>query len=449
MLWVRGSRHDYAQWEKAGAVGWGYDDVLPYFRRAEDFEGGEDEFRGVNGPQRVSRTHVRHPLSDAFVDAAIQAGHAFNRDYNGAEQAGVSRAQLSQRRGIRWSTARGFLASAASRPNLTVLTRTQVTSVLVEDGRATGVTAVTRDGARVTLRSRREVVLSAGAIASPALLLRSGIGPRADLDQLGIATVSDAPEVGANLQEHCCASMTYHMGIKSLNQEFNALGFAKHGLDFVLRGRGGATATPCQVILFGDRPGNEGGAADLELMFGPFGVERVSGTDVRSVKIPKTSLVRIVMSALHPRGRGRITLRSADPLAAPKIDRDLYGDPRDLADMVQAVRLTRSIFNAPALRRVTVAETWPGPGAQTDEEIAAALRAYSFGGQHCSGTCRMGDDDDAVVDPRLRVRGVSGLRVADASVMPTVTSGNTNAPTIMIAERAADLITEDAAAPAC
>lgn len=441
MIWVRGSRHDYDEWEKLGARGWSYRDVLPYFRRSEKFELGENEYRGGGGPQHVAMTHVNHVLNDAFLLAAEQGGHAFNDDYNGADQLGASRAQVSQLHGMRWSTARGYLARARRRPNFTVMTQTSALRVVVEDGRAVGVEVV-RSGRRAVLRSRKETILSAGAIATPKLLMLSGIGPDDSLQDVGIKQLVRAPEVGRNLQEHPCASIVLDVNVRTLNQEFGPAGFVKHGLDFVVRGRGAATSTASQAMLFGTL-GDDSERTGFQAMFAPFGVAQAPSKgpkDSRKIVLAPNPMARALVCVVHPYGRGTISLRSADPEHGPRISRPLWGDPRDVAQMADAIRETRSVLRQPAFAKYVRSEMLPGSDKVSDEDVMAAVLPSSYAGQHASGTCRMGVDDDAVVDPSLRVRGVEGLRVADASVMPTVISGNTNAPSIMIGERAADLI---------
>jgi choline dehydrogenase len=448
MLWVRGARADFDEWQELGATGWSYEGVLPYFRRAETYASGEDEFRGGSGPQHISPSRVSHPLNEAFLTAAAQAGVAFNPDYNGRGQLGAAHAQVSQWRGLRWSTARGYLARAARRPNVTVMTRTQVCRVVIDHDRAVGV-EIEHDGRPVTLRADREVVVSAGAIGSPTLLMRSGVGPAEHLRSVGIDPVADLPELGANLQEHPCSAITYDVNVRTLNQEFGPAGFVKHGLDFVLRGRGGATSTAAQAVLFDtldDAPGGEGGRAEYQVMFGPYGVTPSTpksggkARDPRNVDLASTPVVRALVCLLHPRGRGSVTVRSSDLSDRPRIRRALYGDEHDLDHMVRVLRRTREVLSAPAFAKYVVRETLPGPAVGTDQELAAYLGKVSYGGQHPVGTCRMGEDPGAPVDPQLRVRHLEHLRVVDASVMPTLVSGNTNAATIMIAERAADLI---------
>jgi choline dehydrogenase len=449
MMWVRGDPRDFDRWAQEGAEGWSFDDVLPYFRRAETFEDGSDLYRGDDGPQRVARTHVKHVLTDAFIDAADQAGFPRNRDYNGKVQTGGSYAQCSQGRGLRWSTARGYLRRARKRKNFTLWTESYAQKVVVESGRAAGV-IVERDGVLTTVRCNKEIVLSAGALSSPRILLSSGIGPAEELKQLGVTPVVDAPGVGKNLQEHPVGTVLVDVNVRTLNQETSSVHALRHALDFVVRGHGGLTGTAAQAVVFG---GLQDGAphTEFEIMFGPFGVagevapdvsdqDATYEHDVHAMKLAKTPTVTILPCVVHPRSRGEVTLAGPNPKQSPKIRHELYGDPRDLDDMVEAVKVVRRILQAPAFAKYVVSEQVPSEAIGTDEQLREIIPAISFRGEHASGTCRMGSDEKSVVDPQLRVRGVRGLRVVDASVMPSLTSGNTNAPVIMIGEKAADLI---------
>ncbi|MBB2939670.1 choline dehydrogenase [Amycolatopsis bartoniae] len=440
MVWVRGDPADFDEWARLGATGWDYSSVLPYFRRSETYAGGGDAYRGDRGPQHVAQVAVEHRLNDAFLTAATQAGLPFNTDYNGAAQHGASRTQLSQRRGLRASTARGYLAQAWRRSNCTVRTHATVTRVLFEGTRAVGV-EVLQKGRRVEVRAAREVILSAGAIASPKLLMLSGVGPAARLRAHGIDVVADVPGVGENLSEHACLPITFDVNIPSLVQEATPWGFVRHGARFVATGRGAATASAAQALVFGTYDGRPG-RTDVEIMFAPFSMAKPSagakGHDMHAMKLAGTPMARALVCPVHPHGRGRISLRSASFSDPPVISRPLLGDARDAKQLVEAVRFAREIVDAPAFRKHVNVEVLPGPDAKSDEDILAVARRTVYGGQHASGTCRMGSDDEAVVSPELAVRGVSGLRVADASVMPSLTSGNTNAPVIMIGERAAD-----------
>ena len=443
MLWVRGNRADYDQWASLGCTGWDYDSVLPYFRRAETFERGGDAFRGGSGPQRVSLLRVRHPLTDAFLAGAQAAGHAAPADYNGAGQHGVSYAQLSQKGGLRHSTARAYLAPARRRSNLTVRLRATVRRVLIEDGAATGI-EYESGGGIIQARAAREVVLSAGTFGSPKLLLLSGVGPADHLCRVGVRITRDLPGVGLNLQEHPAAVMTFGVTERTLNQEATPLRSVLHGLDFLLHRRGPVTSPLCHAVVFGDLADSSGQGPDYQLMFGPYGMADPAtvGHEVHGVKMSPSALVSVYPCLLHPASRGAIRLRSPAYQDPPIVSMSLLGDPGDVAQFAAVGRAVREIFEAGPLARFVTGEIAPGPGVVSDADWERHILSSSFGSSHPVGTCRMGAETEyvAVVDPELRVRGVGNLRVVDASVMPTLISGNTNAATIMIAERAADLI---------
>jgi len=451
-VWTRGNAADYDEWAKLGAEGWSFADVLPSLRKSERFEGGASRLRGGRGPIRASFGRVKHRLTDAFIEAAQQRGLPFNPDYNGESQIGVGYSQLSQRRGWRNSTARAYLAPIRHRRNLTVLTHAQVTRVVIEDGRAVAV-EFRRKNRSFRVNVRREVIVSTGAIATPKLLMLSGVGPAHVLKQHGIAVIVDRPGVGENLQEHIYSTMIFTVNVPTINRELTLKGVLKHGLDFVVRGRGAVTTAAAHSLVFGafdddtERP-------DYEIIFGPLGLSGDAPAedagegvkyrhDVHELKPMKISSVMALPSVSHPRARGRVVLRSSDPNDKPVIQHELLADERDIADLTAVCRLTRSIFSADAMRPYVVGEMLPGPSVESDSEWQTYFRSHSWRGEHPIGTCRIGTDEMAVVDPRLRVHGVEGLRVVDASVMPTLMSGHTNAPTIMIAERAADLIRAD------
>jgi choline dehydrogenase len=473
MVWVRGNLADYDGWAAQGAAGWDWKGVAPYFRKAETYTGPTDsDRRGKTGPQHVEACRVSHPLTEAFIDAAEQAGHPHPVDYNGASQRGVSRGQHSQKRGWRQSTARAYLAPARRRKNLTIVTRAHARRVLIENGTAVGVEYETPAGI-ATARAEQEVVLSAGSLATPKLLMLSGIGPADELAAHGIPVISDVPGLGANLQDHPATLVRFAVNVRTLNQEMTAAGAVRHGLDFVVRGRGAVTSPFGTANLFGP-PDNPDGSVDYQAIFCPFSLdggdsgddgtvfakieaqasgdnEALGGTnaepagetfkhDIHDMKLAKVSAIDVTTYIVHPVGRGRVRLRSAHPEADPLIEYQMLGEDADIIGLANACRAVREVFAQPALKGVVVAEEIPGPAVQTDDEWRAHLHAVSFRAQHPVGTCRMGTDENAVVDPQLRVRGVTRLRVADASVMPSVTSGNTNSPTIMIGEKAADLI---------
>ncbi|MFT3967523.1 MAG: GMC family oxidoreductase N-terminal domain-containing protein [Sphingobium sp.] len=434
MVWARGNRADYDHWSEMGCKGWSWAEVEPYFLRMERFDGdGAD--RGTAGPLTTAPLAMRHPLSKLFVDAAQNSGHSYVPDYNGPVQEGVSYAQANIRRGFRQSSSRAYLGKAQRRPNLEIVTDAFVRRVLFEGGRAVGV-EVERDGQVSVERADREIIICAGAMSSPKLLLLSGIGPADDLRAMGVGVVADSPGVGGNLQNHPCAQVQCAVDLPSLESELTVTGHLKHGLDFVLRGKGAAATGFFHALIFGSV--QEGSRwPDYEVGFTPFPSSMAAPT------IGKGTVTAFVQ-AIHPEARGRISLRSADPLDAPVIDYHLLSDDRDLKVMIEACRAVRRIFAAPPFNGHFVQELQPGAQVTSDEQWTAYLRRASWATAHPAGTCRMGSDEGSVVDPNLRVSGVEGLRVADASIMPVLTSGNPNAPTMMIAEKASDLIREAA-----
>jgi choline dehydrogenase len=462
MLWARGNLADYDGWAAAGCFGWDRDGVLRAFRQAERFEAGPNRYRGGEGPQRVARGRVAHPLTDAFISAAVHAGYPWLADYNAAAQLGVSTVQVTQRRGLRHSAADAYLAPARTRQNLRVLTDALAVRVMLERGRATGV-ELRRGSRSATVRARREVILSAGALASPAVLMRSGIGPMTTLERLDIPVVADLPGVGRNLQEHPAAALTFEVRERTLNQDLSPFRLARHALNFAVRGRGAITSTASHAVAFGP-PDVDPPIPDHELIFVAYGLSDVSassggerrgplrrlmtrtgGREAGRRQAASDPLVTVTAAALHPRSRGEVCLRSADPLDPPFIRQELLGDAQDVATLTEACERVRAIAATPPLRDAIVGERTPGPDVAGSEGWARYLRDHTFRLYHQAGTCAMGSGPGAVVDPRLRVRGIQGLRVVDASIMPTLPSGNTNAPTIMIAEKAAELIRMDRA----
>jgi len=434
MLFVRGAPADFDRWAAAGNPGWSYAEVLPYFRRLEATECGDGQSRGALGPLHVQWLRSRHPMGGAFEAAAQSAGLAYNPDYNGADQEGVSPPQVTQRAGRRWSAARAYLAKR--RPNLRILTGAIVERVVIEDGRATGV-AYTRGGRAERATAAREVVLSAGALGSPKLLMLSGIGPADELRRHGIEVRLDAPGVGANLTEHPNANMSWDVRPRTYNVEVNGPRAALHALNWALFRRGPATSPYPHAVAF-LRSSPDVASPDIQLMFGPFAFDFSPAGVVPYLR----PAVTVVAALNYPKARGRLRLRSADPTDKPVIEHALLAEPEDVARLTRACRFVRRIFEQKALERDVIAERLPGPGVETDDEWDEYLRRTTFLGYHPVGTCAMGPA--GVVDHRLRVRGVEGLRVADASVIPSPVSGNTNAAAIMIGEKAADLVREDA-----
>jgi choline dehydrogenase len=443
MAWVRGARHDFDSWAAQGCVGWDYASLLPLFKRMEAYKGpGDDTYRGRSGPLSVAHVRMSLPLVEDFIRSATEVGYPYNVDYNGADQAGVSHIQVNQRRGLRHSSSVAYLAPIKHRRNLKVQTSAVVRRVLFDGLSASGVEYV-MGGQLLRASARRETVLSAGSIATPKLLMLSGIGDAVHLRKLGVAIVADRASVGGNLQEHPGSVLTYRVNRRTLNQEATLLRALGHGLNFLFRRRGALTSSLPHAIAFG-RVHPEAPAPEWELVFVPFGYTFDTGDgdtrEIHGAKLEKPSIVTIYPSLLHPRSRGRVSLRSADPSAHPVISHNLLGDPDDLVGLRETCRAARSMLTGPSFKSSIVAETAPSDQVQSDGEWEQYLRMATYGGAHNVGTARMGSDDSSVVDPNLRVRGVERLRVVDASIMPTLPSGNTNAPTMVIAERASDMM---------
>jgi choline dehydrogenase len=430
MLYVRGRPLDYAAWAKAGAEGWDWEDVLPYFLRSEDNARGASEYHGAGGPLHVSEQRSPRPLDRRLLDASVAAGIPRVADYNGPEQDGVSMFQVTQRNGRRWSTADAFLRPALSRPNLEVRTGVQVRGIDLDGTRATGVRYRDRLRREHVARAEREVILAAGAIGSPQLLQLSGIGAPDDLTAVGVPVRHALPGVGANLQDHPFLSNIYE--VSDTNTLYGA-DKPKHMAEWLLRRTGPLSSSVAEVVAFvRTRPGLP--AADVQYHMGAayyedHGAETYDG-----------HCIVIAPVLVSPQARGRVWLRSADPADKPRILTNSLSEPDDLASLVAGMELAREIAAQAPLAEIVLKELKPGPEVRDRAELEADIRRRLMLIYHPVGTCRMGAGDDAVVDPALRVLGLEGLRVVDASVMPVITGGNTNAPTIMIAEKAADLI---------
>jgi choline dehydrogenase-like flavoprotein len=442
MMWVRGEPSDFDGWRDQGCDGWGYDDVLPYFEKAESYADAPAPRRGRSGPIGVSRVTMPIEAVDDFLAAAEAAGHPRNPDYNGERQQGVSLAQVSQRRGVRSSTARGYLAPVRKRPNLTVRTGALVSRVLFESKRAVGV-AYQHEGRTLEARAKTEVILSAGSLVSPKLLMLSGVGPADHLREHGIEVVLDAPSVGTNLQEHAYGMLMYKTKADTLAEELKPLKAIKNLVQYIFRRTGAMTVSGGSAVVFSQISGAF--PTEVEIILMPIGLSfpTTDGVDdtehsIHDVKLMPHGLM-VYPSFVHPAGRGTVRLASTDPSATPVIEHELVsGD--DMTALIAACRQVRDIFATAPMKAKDVVEEVPGDRVQTDDEWKAYLRGRAFRPYHPVGTCRMGSDDGSVVDPQLRVRGLEGLRVVDASIFPTITSGNTNSPVIMVAERAADLI---------
>lgn len=440
MIYMRGQAADYDGWRQLGLDGWGWDDVLPCFLKQEDHANPPNDLHRQGGEWRVEEPRMRWALLDAFQEAAVQAGIARVGDFNSGNNAGTGYFHVNQKRGRRWSAATAFLKPALSRPNLELRTGAEVRNIIFEDGRAIGI-AYERDGVLETVRARQEVILSAGAVATPALLMRSGIGAAGDLGALGIDVVQDRPGVGRNLQDHLQLRPVYKVsGARTLNIDNRSrLKKAGMALQYGLFRRGPLTMAPSQLGAFAcSSPDYE--TPNLQFHVQPLSLDKF-GDDLH----PFAAFTASVCN-LRPTSRGEIRLRSAAPREAPLIQPNYLATEEDRRVAVDAIRLTRRIIGQPALARYAPEEFRPGPELTGDAELARAAAEIGTTIFHPVGTARMGriDDREAVVDARLRVIGVRGLRVVDASVMPRITSGNTAAPTMMIAEKGAQMILADA-----
>ena len=435
MVYIRGNRKDYDSWLEQGNEGWGYDDLLPYFRRSEDNERFADAFHGTEGPMGVSDQRFPIDLTRKFVRAAQEAGFPYNEDFNGRNQYGVGYYQVTQKAVRRSSTAAAFIYPNQSRPNLTVVTNARATCIGFEKGRAISVDYVSAGSNRAqTARAASEVVVSAGAINSPKLLMLSGVGPASDLKKLGIKTVVDLPGVGQNLQDHmdvyCCVSLKEPASYNGHDRGPMALWY---GLQFLMFGSGPVTSNVCEGGAFVSTTG-DAAWPDIQMHFLPAYV-----IDHGRVRVGGHGMT-LNTAYLRPQSRGHVTLASADPMAEPLIDPDYLSHADDWRHSIDGFKLAREILDQPSFRKLYKAEHLPGKEVRTDAQIAGYIRQWAKTDFHPAGTCKMGADDMAVVDTDLRVRGVEGLRVIDASIMPTLISGNTNAPSIMIGERGVDAI---------
>jgi choline dehydrogenase-like flavoprotein len=432
MIYIRGHRLDYDEWRDRGNKGWGYDDVLPYFRRAENNERFNNEFHGQGGPVNVTDQVSYNPLTRAFVRACQELGLPYNPDHNGATQDGVGFYQVTQRDVRRESAATAYVHSARSRPNLVVRTKALTTRVVVRDGRAVGVEYVHR-GAPAVVHAEREVVLSGGAVNSPRLLLLSGIGPADELAALGVPVVHDLPGVGKNFQDHMDVYLTARTTPVSYNGEDRWDRAIRHGIRYLLTKTGPVTAAVAEAGAF-LRSSDEVRSPDIQIHCLPAFV-----VDHGRIRLPGHG-VTINTCNLRPRSIGSVTLASSDPSVPPRIDPNFCGDPHDWTVSVAGFRWGRRILETSSLAPYVLHEDMPGAGTTDEDAIRAYIRQWSKTDYHPVGSCRMGDDDLAVVDTQLRVRGLAGLRVIDASIMPTLVSGNTQAPSTMIGEKGAAIM---------
>ncbi len=434
-VYIRGAPEDYDAWRNEfGCAGWGYDDVLPYFIKAEDNVRLANEYHGVDGPLKVSDQKSTHPLTHAWLRACQQAGIPFNPDFNAAERAGCGLYQVTNRDGRRSSAATAYLRPAETRSNLRVMTEAHALRLIMREHRALGIEAWHR-GAKQVIRARREVILAAGAIGTPHLLMLSGIGPADRLRETGIEVTRDLPAVGRNLQDHPDIFMIYELNGAHSYDKYNKLQWkASAALQFALFGTGPITSN-----------GFEGGAfwwvdrtdvtPDVQFHF-------LVATRIKEeiVGVPGGNGCTLTAYVARPKSRGTVSLHSPDPFAPPEIDPNYFSEAEDLEKTVAGVKLGRHIMSQAALSELIKCEHFPGKDATTEDEIESFVRQQTRTAFHPAGTCRMGGDQDSVVDTQLRVRGMDGLRIADNSIMPRLISGNTNATAIMIGERAADFV---------
>ncbi len=434
MIYMRGQAADYDGWAALGNPGWGWNDVLPVFKRVENHHAGESEFHGASGTWRVERQRLSWKILDAFRGAAQQAGIPPIEDFNRGDNEGCAYFEVNQRRGVRWTSAKAFLHPVIRRPNLTVLTGAQAERIVFDGRKADGVRYM-HDGQKKLARAKAEIILSSGSIGSAQLLQVSGVGPGALLQSLGIPVVQHVPGVGQNLQDHLQLRLIYKVqGAKTLNTMTASLwGRSLMGLQYAIQKRGPLTMAPSQLGAFA-RSGPEQTRANLEYHVQPLSLEKF-GDSLHAFPAMTASVCN-----LRPTSRGHVTITSPDAADAPAILCNYLQTPEDLRVAADSIRLTRRIMSQEALTPYKPQEYRPGTQIESQADLEKAAGDIGTTIFHPVGTCKMGIDDLAVVDPQLRVRGIQGLRVIDASIMPTITSGNTNSPAIMIAEKGADYI---------
>jgi choline dehydrogenase len=438
LVYIRGQHADYDRWRQLGNVGWSFEDVLPYFKRAENQQRGEDEFHGVGGPLNVSNARESDPLSEAFIQAATQVGIPANNDFNGANQEGAGYYQTTTRNGRRGSTARTYLRAARERRNLKIETNALAQRLLFNGKRASGV-EYRQNGALKSARARREVLVSSGAYNSPQLLQLSGVGPGELLRQHGIDVVLDAPGVGGSLQDHlqirivsrCSQKITINDDVMSLRRK------AMMAMRYAFTRKGPLSIAAASAGAF-FKTHSRLATPDVQVHFIPF------STDKMGEKLHTFSGFTAHVCQLRPESRGSVKIKSADPSVPPEIRINYLATDTDRTTNVEGLKVLRKILAAPAMKPFVAAEEEPGPQVTSDDALLAYARQRSSTVFHPTSTCRMGNDALAVVDQRLRVKGIEGLRVIDASIMPDLVSGNTNAPVVAIAEKASDMILADA-----
>ncbi len=444
LLYVRGQPEDYDRWRQMGNDGWGWDDVLPLFKRSEDQERGADDYHGQGGPLSVSNMRLQRPICDAWVAAAQSAGYPFNPDYNGKDQEGVGYFQLTTRKGRRCSSAVAFLNPVKTRPNLEIVTRAATSRILFDGARATGVAYRDPSGAEHIVDARKEVILSAGAIGSPQLLMVSGIGEATQLREHGIDVRRDLPGVGKNMQDHLQARLVFKCNEPTLNDEVRSLtNQARIALKYALFRAGPMTMAASLATGF-MRTGDHVDTPDIQFHVQPW------SADSPGEGVHPFSAFTMSVCQLRPESRGEIRLASPDASVYPKILPNYLSAERDCQTLVEGINIARRIARHAPLKHKISEEFRPDASLQMDDYAGTLdwARNNSTTIYHPTGTCKMGQGKDAVVDARLRVHGISGLRVADCSIMPEIVSGNTNAPAIMIGEKMSDMILEDQKQPA-
>ncbi len=439
LLYIRGDRHDYDNWKRLGNKGWSYDKVLPYFKKFECQENGENEYHGVDGELKVSNLRLKREIAELFIQASQEIGIPYNPDCNGEQQEGVGYFQQTSFKGFRKSSYRSFLnRKIRGRKNLTIVTNTQISKLIFEDKRVIGVNCIqSYNQPDKTIYANNEVILSAGSISSPQILQLSGIGDAKQLEKLGIDVVHNNPAVGKNLQDHLQVRMVFKTNTRTLNDELNTWWKkALIGLQYLLFRTGPLTLSASQVYVF-TNTSLDGSRPNIQFHMQPLSADK-PGDGVHPFSAFTMSICN-----LRPESRGEVTINSADPTQLPKIIPNYLSTEGDRKIAVDSIKVARKIAEADSLKKHILDEYVPGQSFISDEELLEAAKNNSQSIYHPVGTCKMGDDENSVVDEQLKVHGISGLRVVDASIMPELVSGNTNAPTMMIAEKAAEMILSD------
>jgi len=439
LLYIRGDRHDYDNWQRLGNKGWGYDKVLPYFKKFECQENGENEYHGVDGELKVSNLRLKREIAELFIQASQEIGIPYNPDCNGEQQEGVGYFQQTSFKGFRKSSYRSFLnRKIRGRKNLTIVTNTQISKLIFEDKRVIGVNCIqSYNQPDKTIYANNEVILSAGSISSPQILQLSGIGDAKQLEKLGIDVVHNNPSVGKNLQDHLQVRMVFKTNTRTLNDELNTWWKkALIGLQYFLFRTGPLTLSASQVYVF-TNTSLDGSRPNIQFHMQPLSADK-PGDGVHPFSAFTMSICN-----LRPESRGEVAINSADPTQLPKIIPNYLSTEADRKIAIDSIKVARKIAEADSLKKHILDEYVPGQSFISDEELLEAAKNNSQSIYHPVGTCKMGDDENSVVDEQLKVHGISGLRVVDASIMPELVSGNTNAPTMMIAEKAAEMILSD------